>query len=94
MAIRTCSIPPIGRSTSLSSSLGSYLSGLDEASYWRLLGETILGGHDPENVVLTELDPQNQKTLPDFLITAKRLGISVVDIRNMEAIGDSLHYQQ
>jgi hypothetical protein len=77
----------------LSSSLGSYLSGLDEAGYWRLLGKTILGEHAPENVVLTELDPQNQKTLPDFLVTARRLGIRVVDIRSVEAIGDSLFYR-
>jgi hypothetical protein len=77
----------------LPSTLGSYLSGLDESSYWRLLGETILAGHDPENVVLTELDPQNQKTLPDFNVTARRLGISVVDIRSLEPTGNTLHYR-
>jgi hypothetical protein len=73
--------------------LGRFLSGLDEAGYWALLSRTVLGSHDPENVVLTELDPMNQKTLPDFKVTATRLGIPVVDIRSLEAIGDKLHYR-
>jgi hypothetical protein len=73
--------------------LGCFLSGLDEASYWALLGQTVLGGHDPANVVLTELDPRNQKTLPDFEVTARRLGIAVVDIRSLEAVGNKLHYR-
>ena len=75
------------------SSLGYFLDGLDEAGYWKLLSETILGGHDPENVVLSEIDPLNQKTLPDFNVTARRLGIAVVDIATLEAIGDKLHYR-
>jgi hypothetical protein len=77
----------------LPESLGCYLGGLDAASYWDLLGRTVLGNHRPENVVLTELDPQNQKTLPDFLVTAQRLGIAVVDIRSLEPVGDKLHYR-
>jgi hypothetical protein len=44
-------------------------------------------------VVLTELDPENQKTLPDFNVTARRLGIAVVDIRNLEPVGNKLHYR-
>jgi hypothetical protein len=77
----------------LGEGLGRFLSGLDEKSYWELLGRTILGRHDQENVVLTELDPMNQKTLPDFLVTARRLGIAVVDIRELEARGNKLHYR-
>ena len=77
----------------LPETLGSFLGGLDEAGYWALLGRTILGGHDPEQVVLTELDPEHQKTWPDFAVTARRLGIAVVDIRSLEAIGNKLHYR-
>lgn len=77
----------------LPAGLGSFLGGLNEASYWDLLARTILGGHDPENVVLTELDPEHQKTLPDFLVTARRLGIAVVDIRSLETAGNKLHYR-
>jgi hypothetical protein len=77
----------------LPSGLGTFLGGLDEAGYWSLMAQTVLGGHDPENVVLTELDPMNQKTLPDFMVTARRLGIAVVDIRSLEAVGNRLHYR-
>ena len=77
----------------LPDSLESFLDGLDEAGYWQLLSETVLAGHDPENVVLTEIDPLNQKTLPDFNVTARRLGIAVVDIAGLEAASDKLHYR-
>jgi hypothetical protein len=73
--------------------LGSFLGGLTEASYWDMLARTVLGGHDPENVVLTEVDPLSQKTRPDFEVTARRLGIAVVDIRSLEAIHNKLHYR-
>jgi hypothetical protein len=77
----------------LPETLGSFLSGLDEKSYWALLSRTILAGHSPENVVLTEIDPRNQKTLPDFEVTSRRLGIAVVDIRSLEPVGNKLHYR-
>jgi hypothetical protein len=77
----------------LPASLGSFLSGLDEGAYWELLARTILGSHDAENVVLTEVDPLHQKTRPDFEVTAARLGIAVVDISTLEAVGNKLHYR-
>jgi hypothetical protein len=52
-----------------------------------------VAGHNPKNVVLTEIDPRNQKTLPDFEVTARRLGIAVVDIRSLEPVGNKLHYR-
>ncbi len=72
--------------------LGSFLGGLDEAGYWNLFQRTLVGDHDPENVVLTEIDPLHQKTLPDFNCTAKRLGIAIVDITELKAAGNKLHY--
>jgi hypothetical protein len=77
----------------LASSLGTFLSGLDEAAYWALFARTVLGRHAARNVVLTELDPMHQKTRPDFEVTAQRLGIAIVDIRSLEAIGNKLHYR-
>jgi len=73
--------------------LGVYLSGLDETSYWDLLARTVLGGHDPKHVVLTEVDPLHQKTLPDFNVTARRLGIAVVDIASLGVVGNKLLYR-
>src|SRR5450432_2358853 len=40
-------------------------------SYATLLQRAILGDHAPENVILLEIDPANQKTLPDFTLTEK-----------------------
>jgi hypothetical protein len=77
----------------LDPALGMYLSGLNERSYWDLLCRTVLGTFDPENVVLTEVDPLHQKTRPDFEVTARRLGIAVVDIRSIEPVGNQLHYR-
>jgi hypothetical protein len=77
----------------LPDSLGCFLSGLTEAAYWELLARTVLGSHDPENVVLTEVDPMHQKTRPDFEVTAQKLGIAVVDITRLESSGNRLHYR-
>jgi len=76
----------------LSRELGVYLSGLDRHSYWRLLRRLIVANHDPEQVILMEIDPDHQKTLPDFLITQRELGIAVVDIRSLIKRGNKLFY--
>ena len=34
--------------------------------------QLIVADHDPENVILMEIDPEHQKTLPDFLVTQRR----------------------
>jgi len=76
----------------LPSSLGCFLGGLDEEGYWKLLAKTILGNCDPQEVVLTEIDPLRQKTRPDFEITARRLGLAVRDISTLSAEGNRLSY--
>ena len=48
----------------LDKDLRVFLGGTEEEEYWALLARTIIAGHDPENVVLTELDPLHQKTSP------------------------------
>lgn len=67
----------------LDPALNAFLGGHTEDSFWSLLSQVVLGGHDPANVVLAEIDPYNQKTLPDFLIISKRLGIQIVDVRDL-----------
>lgn len=70
-----------------------FLSGLDSASYLALLRRAIVGSHDPENVILMEIDPLHQKTLPDFLLTEKLLGIKTVDIRAITKDGNRLYWE-
>ncbi|MGA8090555.1 MAG: hypothetical protein WCA10_24985 [Terracidiphilus sp.] len=77
----------------LPESLGVFLGGLNESTYWNLLRRTILGNHKPEEVVLTEIDPLHQKTFSDFHLTSKHLGIPVVDIAAIESVGNKLHYR-
>lgn len=74
--------------------LESLLSGLDEESYLNLFRRTVLGRHAPENVVLMEIDPFHQKTLPDFIATQKMLGICITDISDIIKRGRRLFYTQ
>lgn len=66
--------------------------GLTGEAYWDKLREVIVAGHDPANVVLLEVDPENQKTYPDFHMHARHLGIRIVDIRSVEQHGNALFY--
>ena len=68
------------------------LSGLETSSYRELLRRAIVGAHDPENVILMEIDPLHQKTLPDFLLTEKMLGVRTVDIVDIKKEGSRLYY--
>ncbi len=64
--------------------------GLDEAGYWSLMREVIVADRDPENVVLAEVDPQEQKTLPDFNMHETKLGITTVDVAKLVKQGRKL----
>ena len=76
----------------LDDNLKYLLGGLNWGSYQQLLRRAIVGEHDPENVILMEVDPLHQKTLPDFLVTEKLLGIKTVAITEIEQDGTKLHY--
>jgi hypothetical protein len=69
------------------------LSGLDDQSYRDLLKRAILADHDPANVILMEIDPPHQKTLPDFTLTEKMLGVHTVDITSIKKDGRQLYYE-
>jgi hypothetical protein len=68
--------------------------GMDWESYQALLRQAIVGKHDPKNVILMEIDPLHQKTLPDFLVTEKLLGIPTVEITGIEKHGRDLFYKK
>jgi hypothetical protein len=76
------------------SGLQALLSGLDEEAYLKLFRRTVLGRHAPENVVLMEIDPNRQKTLPDFVATEKMLGVRTTDITDIVKRGRRLFYTQ
>ena len=77
-----------------SGSVNYFLSGLTADSYRELLRRSIVGEHDPENVVLMEIHPEQQKTLPDFRVTQELLGVPFVDIVDVKKEGSHLYYQR
>jgi hypothetical protein len=82
------------QSYELAADLGIYLGGHDHDTYQQQMRELIVAGHDPENVILLEIDPEKQKTFCDFLITQKDLGIAVVDILKLKERGKRLFYEK
>jgi hypothetical protein len=73
--------------------LTPYFGGMDAADYWAKLREVIVGRHAPENVVLLEVTPEEQKTLPDFHAHEDMLGICTVDIARVIKRGRRLFYK-
>jgi hypothetical protein len=71
-----------------------FLSGLDHESYDVLLERAIVAGHDPEQVILMEIDPDHQKTRPDFVETERRWGVRAVDITAIVKEGRRLLYRR
>jgi hypothetical protein len=69
------------------------LGGLDWEGYKKLLRRAIVGDHDPKHVILMEIDPLHQKTLPDFLLTEKLLGVKTVPITDVRKVGKFLFYE-
>ncbi|HKN36109.1 MAG TPA: hypothetical protein VJX16_22950 [Terriglobales bacterium] len=69
------------------------LSGLDKKAYMQLLRRAVIAEQNPENVILMEIDPRHQKTLPDFIVTEKMLGIKAVCITHIKKDGRRLYYE-
>ena len=92
--IDTYGIGAAGSALPAGGRLKYFLSGLDTDSYRGLLRRAIVRSHDPENVILMEIDPQHQKTLPDFLLTEKMMGVRAVDIADIKKEGSRLYYER
>jgi hypothetical protein len=73
--------------------LGYLLNGLTEQGYLNLFKRVVLKDCAPEQVVLLEIDPLEQKTLPDFRVTEKLLGVKTVDVSHVKKRGSRLFYE-
>lgn len=60
--------------------------------YYSMLRDIIVGAEDPRHVVLLELDPLQQKTSADFVLTADALGIQICNIRDLVQRKSKLFY--
>ena len=78
----------------LPAGLGEYLDGLTRDSYRALVQNAICGEHDPAEVVLMEIDPQTQKTRPDFVLTEELWGVRAVDTSAVVQQGRELFYRR
>ncbi|MBK1896911.1 hypothetical protein [Chryseobacterium paridis] len=57
------------------------------------LKEVIVGDENPENVILLEIFPEQQKTAIDFALTEKLLGIKTVCLTKVKKEGKNLYYE-
>lgn len=82
------------RAYDLNPQLRHLLSDLSLEEYHQLLGEAILGGHAPENVILMEVDPERQKTVCDFICTERIYRVPAVCITQVVKRGAKLYYRR
>ncbi|MCW3464045.1 hypothetical protein [Chitinophaga nivalis] len=73
-------------------SLSNFFNGLDETTYYQLLRDVIVGDTAPEEVILLEVKPEEQKTRIDFHCTEKALGIKTVCLTALIQEGKQLFY--
>jgi hypothetical protein len=78
----------------IDSALAALPDGLTLAEYEALLRRAIVGACDPENVILMEIDPRQQKTSYDFVLTERMLGVRTVDIAAVRKEGRELFYER
>ncbi|MEP7256582.1 MAG: hypothetical protein ABI666_12455 [Ferruginibacter sp.] len=76
----------------LPANFSAYLNGYTRETYTRLLKEIIVGDLNPENVILLEIFPEQQKTRIDFYCTEQLLGIKTVCLTKLIADGKKLFY--
>ena len=77
---------------SIPDNYSTYFSDLDATSYTQLLKEMIVGNHLPEEVILLEILPHQQKTKIDFYFTKEYTGISIVCLTELIKEGEKLYY--
>ncbi|MCK6616050.1 MAG: hypothetical protein L6Q51_00230 [Cyclobacteriaceae bacterium] len=68
--------------------------GLNRKEYQSFLTSILLNGHDPNEVILLEIDPLQQNTAIDFVITKHLTGIEPVHIGNLRRSGAKLFYKK
>ena len=70
-----------------------YFSGLNKTAYIDLLKRTIIGDHQPDEVVLMDVNASEQKTAVDFFLTEKFIGTPIVSLADLELEGEQLFYR-
>jgi hypothetical protein len=66
---------------------------MPKPQYIQFLKDVIVGDENPENVILLEIFPEQQKTSVDFALTEKYLGIKTVCLTKVKKQGKKLYYE-
>jgi len=78
----------------LPDTLSTFLEGMDHERYLQLLSDLILAGESPEQVILLDILPHQQKTRIDFHYATQVLGIPIVCVTELRASGNKLYYEK
>lgn len=71
-----------------------FLQNFNEKSYWELLKTTIIATHQPQEVILLDVDAFHQKTAIDFQLTRDKLGLEIVAYEDLIKVGSHLFYEK
>jgi hypothetical protein len=77
---------------SIPADFSNYFNNLDVEKYTALFKKSILGNHQPKEVILLEIKPDQQKTRIDFYCTEKYTGIKSVCLTELITEGDKIYY--
>jgi hypothetical protein len=77
---------------SITRNLTQYLGSYDRPSYLKALKKILIGPNEPEETILLEIRPHEQKTRIDFYCTEDYFGIQPVCITELMEEGDQLFY--
>jgi len=67
-----------------------WFSGYERDSFLELARRTIVGDHDPAEVILMDIDPPRQKTYPDFAATKLLFNVDAIDPTHLVKRGNRL----
>lgn len=74
--------------------LSHLFSVANNAEYLERLRQMIVGDCNPEEVILLEIYPEQQKTRIDFTLTEKFLGVAAVCLTKIKKDGRTLYYEK
>ncbi len=75
-------------------SVSAFLDVPDAVAYHVEMKQLILAGENPENVILLELFPKQQKTRIDFYLTEKFWGVQALSLPDVRRRGRELFYEK
>lgn len=78
----------------IAESVSPFIQVADSEAYLHNLKNLLLADESPENVILLELFPEQQKTRIDFALTKKYWGIEAVSLTDIRKKGRKLFYEK